>query len=155
MHPVYHAKITVSTKNFPRSQGDEVPGGPLIDCSGAFDENCPGTYPQFPPWEWTLAVEILVSVEFTTLDGEVQILRIYPSISGQSAHSFFVASKYCESTMHPVYHAKITVSTKNFPRSEGRKCGVKDLDQWHGLTAGKGRVVAFKILRICIVQNAL
>src|SRR6516162_7376030 len=36
-----------------------------------------------------------------------------------------VQSKYCESTMHPVYHAKITVSTKNFPRSEGRKCGVK------------------------------
>src|SRR6516225_2563005 len=29
--------------------------------------------------------------------------------------------------MHPVYHAKITVSTKNFPRSEGRKCGVKGL----------------------------
>ena len=29
------------------------------------------------------------------------------------------ASKYCESTTHPVYHAKITVSTKNFPRSEG------------------------------------
>ena len=27
----------------------------------------------------------------------------------------------------PVYHAKITVSTKNFPRSEGRKCGVKGL----------------------------
>src|SRR6516162_8269332 len=27
----------------------------------------------------------------------------------------FVASKYCESTTHPVYHAKITVSTKNFP----------------------------------------
>src|ERR1700745_4121981 len=26
--------------------------------------------------------------------------------------------------MHSVYHAKITVSTKNFPRSEGRKCGV-------------------------------
>jgi hypothetical protein len=26
---------------------------------------------QFPPWEWTLAVEILVSVEFTTLDDEV------------------------------------------------------------------------------------
>jgi hypothetical protein len=47
----------------------------------------------------------------------------------------FVASKYCESTMHPVYHAKITVSTKNFPRSEGRKCGVKGLDQWHGLMA--------------------
>src|SRR6516225_8135841 len=43
-----------------------------------------------------------------------------------------VQSKYCESTMHPVYHAKITVSTKNFPRSEGRKCGVKGLDQWHG-----------------------
>src|SRR6516165_1143818 len=41
--------------------------------------------------------------------------------------------------MHPVYHAKITVSTKNFPRSEGRKCGVKGLDQWHGLTTGKGR----------------
>src|SRR6516162_1177954 len=39
----------------------------------------------------------------------------------------FVASKYCESTMHPVYHAKITVSTKNFPRSEDRKCGVKGL----------------------------
>src|SRR6516165_12409015 len=35
--------------------------------------------------------------------------------------------------MHPVYHAKITVSTKNFPRSEGRKCGVKGLVQWHGL----------------------
>ena len=43
------------------------------------------------------------------------------------------ASKYCESTTHPVYHAKITVSTKNFPRSEGRKCGVKGLDQWRGL----------------------
>src|SRR6516162_10417888 len=41
--------------------------------------------------------------------------------------------------MHPVYHATITVSTKNFPRSEGRKCGVKGLDQWHGLTTGKGR----------------
>ena len=27
-------------------------------------------------------------------------------------------SKYCESTMHTVYHAKITVSTKNFPRSQ-------------------------------------
>jgi hypothetical protein len=60
----------------------------------------------------------------------------------------FVASKYCESTTHPVYHAKITVSTKNFPRSEGRKCGVKGLVQWRGLTvwsrswsrtAGKGR----------------
>jgi hypothetical protein len=38
-------------------------------------------------------------------------------------------SKYCEATMHPVYHAKITVSTKNFPRSEGRKCGVKGLVQ--------------------------
>src|SRR6516225_5326031 len=50
-----------------------------------------------------------------------------------------VQSKYCESTMHPVYHAKITVSTKNFPRSEGRRCGVKGLDQWHGLTTGKGR----------------
>ena len=37
--------------------------------------------------------------------------------------------------MHPVYHAKITVSTKNFPRSEGRKCGVKDLVQWRGLMA--------------------
>src|SRR6516165_6460337 len=58
------------------------------------------------------------------------------------------ASKYCESTTHPVYHAKITVSTKNFPRSEGRKCGVKGLDQWRGLmvwsrswfrTTGKGR----------------
>src|SRR6516162_9649722 len=35
--------------------------------------------------------------------------------------------------MHPVYHAKITVSTKNFPRSEGRKCGVKGLVQWRGL----------------------
>jgi hypothetical protein len=35
--------------------------------------------------------------------------------------------------MHPVYHAKMTVSTNNFPRSEGRKCGVKGLDQWHGL----------------------
>src|SRR6516162_9190708 len=45
----------------------------------------------------------------------------------------FVACKYCESTTHPVYHAKITVSTKNFPRSEGRKCGVKGLDQWRGL----------------------
>src|SRR6516162_10286398 len=45
----------------------------------------------------------------------------------------FVASKYCESTMHPVYHAKIAVSTKNFPRSEGRKCGVKGLVQWRGL----------------------
>src|SRR6516164_3303339 len=44
-----------------------------------------------------------------------------------------VQSKYCESTMHPVYHAKITVSTKNFPRSEGRKCGVKGLVQWRGL----------------------
>jgi hypothetical protein len=34
------------------------------------------------PMGW---VEILVSVEFTTLDdGSVQILRIYPSISGQS-----------------------------------------------------------------------
>ena len=43
------------------------------------------------------------------------------------------ASKYCESTTHPVYHAKITVSTKNFPRSEGRKCGVKGLVQWRGL----------------------
>src|SRR5262252_4903182 len=32
-----------------------------------------------------------------------------------------------------VYHAKITVSTKNFPRSEGRKCGVKGLVQWRGL----------------------
>src|SRR5215470_12866222 len=50
--------------------------------------------------------------------------------------------------MHPVYHAKITVSTKNFPRSEGRKCGVKGLVQWRGLmiwsrswfrTTGKGR----------------
>ena len=60
----------------------------------------------------------------------------------------FVASKYCEATMHPVYHAKITVSTKNFPRSEGRKCGVKGLVQWRGLmvwsrswfrTTGKGR----------------
>ena len=30
----------------------------------------------------------------------------------------FVASKYCESTMHIVCHAKITVSTKNFPRSQ-------------------------------------
>jgi hypothetical protein len=37
MHPVYHAKITVSTRNFPRSE------------------------------------EILVSVEFTTLDDEVKI----------------------------------------------------------------------------------
>jgi len=27
----------------------------------------------------------------------------------------------------PSHHAKITVSTKNFPRSEGRKCGVKGL----------------------------
>ena len=44
-----------------------------------------------------------------------------------------VAPKYCESTMHPVYHAKITVSTKNFLRSEGRKCSVKGLDQWRGL----------------------
>ena len=35
--------------------------------------------------------------------------------------------------MHPVYHAKITVSTKNFTRSEGRKCGVKGLVQWRGL----------------------
>ena len=32
----------------------------------------------------------------------------------------FVASKYCEATMHPVYHAKITVSTKNLPPLEGR-----------------------------------
>src|SRR6516165_9298789 len=39
--------------------------------------------------------------------------------------------------MHPVYHAKITVSTKNFPRSEGRKCGVKGLDQWHGLMVAR------------------
>src|SRR6516225_3322550 len=45
----------------------------------------------------------------------------------------FVASKYRESTMPPVYHAKITVSTKNFLRSEGRKCSVKGLDQWRGL----------------------
>ena len=94
MHPVYHAKITVSTKNFTRSEGrkcgvkglvqwrglmiwsrswfrttgkgtrkgesvgilefttldDEIPG-PSITCSGAFDENCPETDPQFPPWE--------------------------------------------------------------------------------------------------------
>src|SRR6516162_2757618 len=42
----------------------------------------------------------------------------------------FVACKYCESTTHPVYHAKITVSTKNFPRSEGRKCGVKGPVAW-------------------------
>jgi hypothetical protein len=47
--------------------------GPLIACSGAFDENCPEADPQFPPWKWTLVVEILVSVEFTTLDDEVQI----------------------------------------------------------------------------------
>src|SRR6516225_2271419 len=37
-----------------------------------------------------------------------------------------------DAPMHPVYHAKITVSTKNFPRSEGRKCGVKGLVQWRG-----------------------
>jgi hypothetical protein len=35
--------------------------------------------------------------------------------------------------MHPVYHEKITVSTKNFPRSEDRKCGVKGLVQWRAL----------------------
>ena len=32
----------------------------------------------------------------------------------------FVASKYCEAMMHPVYHAKITISTKNLPPLEGR-----------------------------------
>jgi hypothetical protein len=35
--------------------------------------------------------------------------------------------------MHPVYHAKITVSTKNFPWSEGRKCGEKGLVQCRSL----------------------
>ena len=34
--------------------------------------------------------------------------------------------------MYPVYHVKITVSTKNFTRSEARKCGVKGLVQWRG-----------------------
>ena len=37
----------------------------------ALSTKLPWTYPQFPPLEWTLAnglVEILVSVEFTTLD---------------------------------------------------------------------------------------
>ena len=37
-----------------------------------------------------------------------------------------------DAPMHPVYHAKITVSTKNFPRSEGRKNGVKGLDHVKG-----------------------
>src|SRR6516162_5864995 len=99
MHPVYHAKITVSTKNFPRSEGRKcgvkglVRRGLMvwsrsIACSGAFDEIA---------------------------------LRLIPSLA------CLTKSKYCETTMHPVYHAKITVSTKNFPRSEGRKCGVKGL----------------------------
>jgi hypothetical protein len=35
------------------------------------------------------------------------------------------------------YHAKITVSTKNFPRSGGRKCGVKGLVQWRGLMVAR------------------
>ena len=84
---------------------------------------------------------ILLSVELTTLDDEVQILRIYLDLRSipLDLRSIcpFVASKYCEATMHQVYHAKITVSTKNFPRSEGRKCGVKGLVQWRGLMDGR------------------
>ena len=45
---------------------DEIPG-PSIAFSGAFDENCPETDPQFPSWKWTLVVDILLSVELTTL----------------------------------------------------------------------------------------
>ena len=36
---------------------DEIPG-PSIACSGAFDENCPETYPQFPLGNRTLANRI-------------------------------------------------------------------------------------------------
>ena len=65
--------------------------------------------------------------------------------------------------MHPVYHAKITVSTKNFPRSEGRKCGVKGLVQWRGLmvwsrswfrtTKGKERVRVSGILEFTTLDD--
>jgi FkbM family methyltransferase len=45
--------------------------------------------------------------------------------------------------MRPVYHAKITVSTKNFPQSEGRKCGVK------------GAALANRFSRFRVVQAAV
>src|SRR6516225_4465569 len=67
--------------------------------------------------------------------------------------------------MHPVYHAKITVSTKNFPRSEGRKCGVKGLVQWHGLmvwsrsrfwtTKGRERVRVSGILEFTTLDDEI
>ena len=48
-------------------------------------QNCPETYPRSPPWERTLVVEILVSVEFTRQVNlpirSVQILRIYDAPS--------------------------------------------------------------------------
>ena len=67
--------------------------------------------------------------------------------------------------MHPVYHAKTTVSTKNFPRSEGRKCGVKGLVQWHGLmvwsrsrfwtTKGRERVRVSGILEFTTLDDEI
>ena len=110
---------------------------PSLACSGAFDETALRLIPRFPlgnrlwwsrSWfRWSSPPSVTKS----------QILRIYLDLRSipLDLRSIcpFVASKYCEATMHPVYLTKITVSTKNFPRSEGRKCGVKGLVQWRGL----------------------
>src|SRR5215475_11052624 len=48
----------------------------------ALSTKLPGTYPRFPPWEWTLAnglVEILVSVEFTGRPAKLRAYIIYQS----------------------------------------------------------------------------
>ena len=43
MHPVYHAKITVSTKNFPRSEPEQAIDGPDISSSRVVNSKIPYT----------------------------------------------------------------------------------------------------------------
>src|SRR6516165_2386818 len=104
MHPVYHAKITVSTKNFPRSEGRKCGVKGLVRRG-------------LMVWRWSSPPSRTKSKYIANLPLDLRSIPLdLRSICP------FVASKYLRSYDAPVYRATITVSTKNFSRSEGRKC---------------------------------
>src|SRR6516162_9481767 len=104
MHPVYHAKITVSTKNFPRSEGRKCGVKGLVRRG-------------LMVWRWSSPPSMTKSkyIANLPLDQRVESVPLDLRSIPLDLRSIcpFVASKYLRSYDAPVYDAKITVSTKN------------------------------------------
>ena len=125
-------------------------------------QNCPETYPPFPPWEWTLDRSGPHELYFTEPPDFRTLLHRatgFPYISHISSGLRWRGERYIPKNVFFLREEVLIYDAPSLPRKDsrfdqelpsirGRKCGVKGLVQWRGLmvwsrswfrTTGKGR----------------